>query len=213
VLQSLCSGKIYKVFWDQGKMENRYAHLKTFAQRQLKRYGPAELWAKGIGIPSAILASYFIPELKDHIEALENPLTQKAVIGSIGSYVETAAYFCTIINRDWKERKGEIRSAGREPTTRDLGALAKDLIAEFGIAESFDTFLIRPITLGLGQANIEDIRQVTGEYGLFGKAWQALYDVGMNSLGMLAADIPYYGWPIFYREKVRPWLMRKTGNS
>ena len=57
------------------------------------------------------------------------------------------SYFGTILIQDIFEAKAQLKSVGKQYTTETFYKNVRALFVEFGIAEVFDTFLIRPTLL------------------------------------------------------------------
>ncbi len=98
--------------------------------RWLWRYGPAELVS---------LLTTFVPA------ALTWHSTGSGVAAAVaGTWGGNVGYFGTILLRDVLAQRRGLRLVGRHYDWHALGKVLKLLLIEFGVAEIFDSFLIRP---------------------------------------------------------------------
>lgn len=122
----------------------------------LARYGPAEL----AGISCAVAASTIVRHLTG------NPV----LTAYAGAWGETIGYGAAILAREIHDRADVTGSEGF--TLRRVRTMAVDLVQEFGPAGALDTFVTRPLCMGVGQRLLGPIR------GLI--------------VGKLAADVLFY---------------------
>jgi hypothetical protein len=124
----------------------------------LHRYGIAEC----VGISCALLGSY-----------VARRVTGNAIAAAYGgAWGESLGYSSVIIARDMLASRRAARVAGRGMHLRDAGTVATGLITEFGPAGVIDTFVSRPLAMGIGA------RLLGPEIGLVA--------------GKLAADVLFY---------------------
>jgi hypothetical protein len=127
------------------------------------RYGWAEFW----GVITSYLGYY-----------ITHQATTSSIAASFGaSFGENIGYYGCIL---WREISAR-RDAGEGWTSRTFGALTRDLLYEFGLAELLDFLIVRPGVTFLAVA-------------MFGSA------VGV-AVGKVAADIVFYALAIGFYER------------
>ena len=107
--------------------------MKSKLFEWLKRYRLAEI----LSLFSTILASWIT------FEYTQNQLKMAIV----ATWAGNISYFGTILIQDIFEAKTQLKSVGKQYTTETFYKNARALFVEFGIAEVFDAFLIRPTLL------------------------------------------------------------------
>jgi hypothetical protein len=108
----------------------------TAAAEWLRRYGPAEL----LGICTALLAAWLA-------STAGAPLVAVAYAGAIG---ENAGFYGTIVIRQIAADRGHARGGDERYRGLHLWRTARELLLEFGPAELLDSFILRPLAMGLG---------------------------------------------------------------
>jgi hypothetical protein len=99
----------------------------------LARYGPAEI----VSLPATLLPALWVQHSTHDAVAA-------ALAGTLGGNI---GYFGTILLRDvWLTRR-QLMKEGRSYGMRTLGKNLRALVIEFGFAEVFDTFLVRPVLM------------------------------------------------------------------
>jgi hypothetical protein len=127
------------------------------------RYGWAEFW----GVVTSYLGYY-----------ITRQLTTSSIAASFGaSFGENIGYYGCILWREVSTR----RRAGEALNSKTLGAITRDLLYEFGLAELLDFLIVRPGVTFLAVA-------------MFGSA------VGV-AVGKVAADIVFYALAIGFYER------------
>jgi hypothetical protein len=101
-----------------------------------RRYGPAEL----LGICTALLAARLA-------SVAGAPLVAIAYAGAVG---ENVGFYGTIIARQVAADRRRAAAAGERYRGMHLWSTARELVLEFGPAELLDSFLVRPLAMGLG---------------------------------------------------------------
>lgn len=162
--------------------------FKEFAKRQLHRYGYPELAAKTVGTTVAVVTQSSV------LTSTSNLTYAMAAGAYAGSIAETLAFYSVMIPRAIILDRRKLMAEGRHYGKRDLTHTLKHLVAEFGPAEIFDAFLTRPLILSPGQ-------YLSGE--------STLVNAITTPISMVVADVLFYGWPVLYREKVKPWLEKR----
>lgn len=107
--------------------------MKQKLREWIKRYGLAEIFS----LTATILGSWFA------FEITHSNLTTALVatwFGNIG-------YFGTILIQDIRFATKMLQSKGKKYSTETFFQNVRAIFVEFGIAEIFDTFLIRPTLL------------------------------------------------------------------
>lgn len=101
-----------------------------------RRYAVAEC----LGIVAAIVAA-----------ATARRLTSSAVIAAYAAAIgETIGYAGAMLVRDLLTASRTAQEAGRSLHTHDHGNVVLGLLAEFGPAGILDTFVTRPLAMGIG---------------------------------------------------------------
>lgn len=144
----------------------------------LRRYGVAECG----GITCALLGSFVVRRA-----------TGNAIAAAYGAaWGESFGYSTVIIGRDFLSAKRVARAKRRAFGVRGAGGVVAALIAEFGPAAVLDTFLVRPLAMGVGA-------HVLGPH------------LGVIA-GKLAADVFFYAPVIFMYERTKHWRGRGAGS-
>ena len=99
----------------------------------IKRYGLAEI----ISLLSTVLTSWITFEYTH----------SQIKMAIAATWAGNLGYFGTILIQDIFEAKAQLISVGKQYTIETFYKNARALFIEFGIAEVFDTFLIRPTLL------------------------------------------------------------------
>jgi hypothetical protein len=102
----------------------------------LRRYGPAECG----GIAGAVVGSFLVRRLTGSALA--------AAYG--GAWGETLGYAAVMLARDIIEESRIAHSARGAFRIWDIGRVLTGLLAEFGPAGALDSFVTRPLAMGLG---------------------------------------------------------------
>jgi len=102
-----------------------------------------------------------------------------------GAWGESLGYSAVIIGRDFVSGVHKAHAMHRSFGLRGAGGVAAGLLAEFGPAGVLDTFVIRPLAMGIGQ------RFLGPQLGLLA--------------GKLAADVLFYIPVILIYERRRHW--------
>ena len=142
----------------------------------LGRYGVAEV----VGLCTAVVGSFAA-------RALIGSEIAAAYGGAIG---ENVGYYGIIVGRDVVRDRRAAVSLGREYGLVGTAGTARNLILEFGIAETVDSGVIRPLAMALG------VR-------LFGRAAGIV-------VGKLAADLTFYV-PVICVYELRRYFARRRG--
>ena len=101
-----------------------------------RRYGVAEC----LGIAAAIAAA-----------AAARHLTDSSVVAAYAAAIgETIGYAGAMLVRDTLTASRSAQESGRTLDTRDHGNVMLGLLAEFGPAGILDTFVTRPLAMGVG---------------------------------------------------------------
>ncbi|TGE23095.1 hypothetical protein [Hymenobacter metallicola] len=104
--------------------------MKWNVREWLQRYGPAEV----LSILATLAAA-----------GLTFQLTGSYVSTALaGTWAGNAAYFGYILALDIWQTRRQLRAAGRAYSAHTLGRNLRALVVEFGLAEVFDSLLIRP---------------------------------------------------------------------
>jgi len=101
-----------------------------------RRYGVAEC----LGIVAAIAAA-------TAARRVTNSDVVAAYAGAIG---ETIGYAGAMLARDYLTASRSAQASGRTLDARDHGNVVMGLLTEFGPAGVLDTFIIRPLAMGIG---------------------------------------------------------------
>jgi len=148
---------------DVGRWANVY--------RWLNRYGVAEC----AGIACALAGSLLVRRV-----------TGNAIAAAYAAaWGETLGYSAAIVGRDFFAGVRTARVSHRKFGARAAFGIVVGLLAEFGPAGLLDTFVTRPLTMGLGA------RFVGPKLGIV--------------VGKLAADVLFYVPVIFMYERRRRW--------
>lgn len=107
--------------------------MKQKLTEWIKRYGLAEI----ISLTATVSASWLAFELTN------NNLTTAIT----ATWVGNVGYFGTILIQDIQLATNQLRSKGKEYSLETFYQNVRALFVEFGVAEIFDTFLIRPTLL------------------------------------------------------------------
>ena len=102
----------------------------------MARYGFAEC----AGIACAFIASLLVKEI-----------TGNSIAAAYGAaWGESLGYSCVIVARDFLSESRAARAANERLSARRAGGVVRGLVAEFGPAALIDTFVTRPLAMGLG---------------------------------------------------------------
>ncbi len=102
----------------------------------LNRYGLAEC----AGITCALIGSF-----------VARRATGSAIAAAYGgAWGETIGYSSVIITRDWLAETRAAHAGRQTVGVRNVAKVATGLLAEFGPAGMLDTFITRPLAMGLG---------------------------------------------------------------
>ena len=107
--------------------------MKEKLREWIKRYGLAEI----ISLTATVLFSWITFELT------KNNITTAL----IATWTGNVGYFGTILIQDIQLAIGTLRSKGKAYSLETFYQNVRALFIEFGVAEIFDTFLIRPALL------------------------------------------------------------------
>jgi hypothetical protein len=101
-------------------------------------------------------------------------LTGRTVVAAYaGAVAENIVFYGIMFLRESVREAHQAGVKGRPFDSADLLPVLRNLILEFGVAEMFDTLLIRPLLMGLG------LRYIGGNLG--------------GLAGKLSADLVFYG--------------------
>jgi hypothetical protein len=148
--------------------------LRSRAGDWLRRYGTAEV----VGIGAALIAARLAESAGLHAIAL-------AYAATIG---ENLGFYGTIVARQVAHDVRLARAVGDRYTGRRIWKTTRDILIEFGPAELLDSFVIRPLAMGVG------VRFLGRNFGVI--------------LGKLVADITFYV-PVIVTYEVRRSLERE----
>ena len=140
----------------------------------VRRYGFAEL----AGILTALAAAWIA-------DALGAPTVIVAYVATAG---ENAGFYAVIITRQVAADRRIAIAAGESYHTGGVGRTMRDLLLEFGPAEMLDSFLFRPLAMGLG------VRFIGRDVGVIA--------------GKLVADVTFY-LPVIVTYELRRQLRRR----
>ena len=144
----------------------------------LRRYGLAEL----VGVGSALAGSWTA-------YALTRSEVAAAYGGAIG---ENVGYYGVIVARDLTHAARAARAVGRSLGVGGVLRTARNLVLEFGVAELIDTWLVRPLAMGLGMR-------------YFGRTAGVI-------AGKLLADVAFYV-PVIFAYELRRRLTRAAAGD
>jgi hypothetical protein len=130
----------------------------------LQRYGPAEI----AGLAGTFGGFYVA------LAFTSNPVVS-AYSGTVG---ENIGFYGLIIIREMRTDIRSAHQAGKTYGLQGMAATIAHLGFEFGVAESADALVIRPLSLGFATRNLGNI------YGLF--------------VGKIAADVVFYVIAMFF---------------
>ncbi len=105
--------------------------MRTRIQEWLLRYGPAEI----LGLITTLIVGLVTYKISENV-------LLASFLGSIG---ENIGYYGFIIGREFKKNPGKFIQN------------TKNILLEFGIAEAFDSVLIRPFFLYVGARQFSDL--------------------------------------------------------
>jgi hypothetical protein len=124
----------------------------------LRRYGLAEV----VGVCTALLAAWLA-------DAVGAPLIVVAYAATAG---ENVGFYGTIVGRQVALDRRLAALEGERYSTPHRWRTARELLLEFGPAELLDSFVIRPLAMGIG------VRLLGRDAGVI--------------VGKLAADVTFY---------------------
>lgn len=171
--------------------------LTSWAAKHARRYGPPELLCKAVAIPLAYVVQYHTYKETGSNEAAA------AIGGAAGSLVETITFYGYLVPRDIRKDAQEAKAQGKPYGREGAYATICDLVREFGPAELLDTFITRPLLIGLGQGTAGTPESLEGS--LLDKGATVGRNLLVNGASMLAADLIFYSWPILYQDRIKPW--------
>jgi hypothetical protein len=96
----------------------------------LRRYGPAELLSLGATLGAAA--------------ATVRAGGSGVVVAWAATWAGNVVYFGYLLGQDVWHTRAALRAQGRAYSLGTLGRNVRALVVEFGVAEVFDSFLIRP---------------------------------------------------------------------
>ncbi len=148
------------------------------AMKWIKRYGPAEI----VGTITAVVASFYA------FKATKEGIAGEAAAAYAGAIGESIGFYSTVFLYDLRQDYKAVKKEGRVYTITDALKVARNEIVEFGVAEYFDTALLRPFCIGVGAR-------------IGGQGWGVM-------AGKLAADVLFYAQAIVIREQQekRGWI-------
>jgi hypothetical protein len=145
--------------------------------RWVRRYGPSEVVATLVAVGV--------------VTAAKRATGSTIAAAYAGAVAETAVFYGIMFLRESIKEAHQAGKEGREYRTADLLTVFRNLVLEFGVAETLDVALIRPFFLGAG------LRLLGGGIGVLA--------------GKLAADLAFYGpvltvyeWRLAKRYPSRP---------
>lgn len=154
---------------------NRFGKMREW----LRRYGPAEI----IGTVTAYISFFIVQDATDSNVAA-------AYAGTMG---ENIGFYGTMIAREVAGDMKIARREGRRYSVRDAMKTAGKLITEFGHAETLDSLVIRPTTMGFGSRYL-------------GRG------VGVVA-GKIAADVSFYVPTVISYELRKRFLKSNSANG
>lgn len=146
----------------------------------IKRYGLAEI----VGTITAIAASFYA------FKATKDGIAGEVAAAYAGAIGESIGFYSTVFLHDLRQDYKAVRKEGRGYTAKDALKVARNELVEFGVAEYFDTAIVRPFCMGVGAR-------------IAGQGWGVM-------AGKLAADVLFYAQAIAIREyqEKRGWIRK-----
>jgi hypothetical protein len=125
----------------------------------LRRYGPSEVLGTVVAVGSAVA-----------VQQATHSTVVAAYVSTIG---ETAIFYGVMFLRESIRAAHRAGAIGKQYGSRDLVPVLRNLVLEFGVAETLDAAIVRPLLMGLG------LRWIGGSLGALA--------------GKLGADLAFYG--------------------
>lgn len=125
----------------------------------IRRYGPSEVVGTVVAVGAAV--------------AVEQATDSAVLAGYVATIAETTVYYGVMFLRESIRAAHRAGAAGKPYGSRDLLPVLRGLVMEFGVAESLDAALVRPVLMGAG------LRLIGGTLGAL--------------VGKLLADLAFYG--------------------
>jgi hypothetical protein len=139
----------------------------------LRRYGPSEVLGTAVAVGAAV--------------AVERATHSTVVAGYLATAAEATVFYGVMFLRESVRAAHRAGAMGKSYGTRDLLPVLNGLVMEFGVAESLDSVLLRPLLMGLG------LRWIGGTMGALA--------------GKLMADVAFYG-PVL---TIYEWRLARRG--
>ena len=139
------------------------------------RYGPPEV----VGTVAAVAGSVIIYKLDGHEIAA-------AYGGAMG---ENVGFYGTLLLREFFRNRRAARAAGKRYRRADFVRSAAAILFEFGPAELLDSFIVRPLLMGVASHHFGQVKGVV--------------------LGKLASDVTFY-LPVIASYEIRQRIQRRT---
>jgi hypothetical protein len=140
----------------------------------LKRYGPAEV----IGTMTAVVGSFAVARLSRNEVAA-------AYGGAMG---ENVGFYGTILLREFLHDRRSARTAGDGYGHRGVARTLGKLVVEFGPAEMLDSFILRPLAMGVATH-------------FLGRGLGVI-------VGKIVGDVTFY-LPVIASYELRRWFARR----
>lgn len=154
----------------------RGGRLRRKVMSWVRRYGPSEV----LGTVAAVGAA----------SALQQATGNTIAAAYAGALAEAVVFYGVMFLRTTIREAHEAGGRGRPYTNADLLRVVHGMLLEFGAAEALDSFVLRPLMMGLG------IRALGTHLGAL--------------VGKLASDVVFYGpvltiyeWRLTRKEAVR----------
>ena len=139
------------------------------------RYGPPEV----VGTVAAVAGSLIIYQLNGHEIAA-------AYGGAMG---ENVGFYGMLLLRELLRGHRAARAAGKRYRRADFARSAAAILFEFGPAELLDSFIVRPLLMGVASHHFGQVKGVV--------------------LGKLASDVTFY-LPVIISYELRELIERRT---
>jgi len=142
--------------FEAGKVEHHgFGKLRSW----IRRYGPSEVLGTVVAVGAAV--------------AVEQATHSTVVAAYVSTIAETIVFYGVIFLRESIRAAHRAGAVGKPYGSRDLLPVLRNMVMEFGIAESLDVVLLRPLLMGLG------LRLIGGTLGAL--------------VGKVMADLAFYG--------------------
>lgn len=125
----------------------------------IRRYGPSELLGTIVAVGAAV--------------GVEQASDSTVLAGYVASAAEATVFYGVMFLRESVRAAHRAGATGKPYGSRDLLPVLRNMLMEFGVAETLDAGLVRPLLLGFG------LRWIGGGLGAL--------------VGKLAADLAFYG--------------------